>query len=125
MRIARASRTVLYIAVACLIIVSVASRPIAWAEPQYDAAIVFTGITSDENGVTLSGTVTSTGTDPLYRVQVVLWRDRTPLRTRDQLDEALAADPNADTGDRIDTTSTATQHRDSRRMFGDDLLQPG
>ena len=108
MRIARASRTVLYIAVACLIIVSVASRPIALAEPQYDAAIVFTGITSDENGVTLSGTVTSTGTDPLYRVQVVLWRDRTPLRTRDQLDEALAADPNADTGDRIDTTSTAT-----------------
>jgi len=99
----------MYIAVACLIMVgAIVGRPIAHADPQYDAEIVFTGINTDENGVTLSGTVTSTGTDPLYRVQVVLWRDRTPLNSRDQLDGALAADPDADTGDRIDTDDAAT-----------------
>jgi len=90
---------------ACLIIVGPILSPLAHAEPQYEATIIFTQITADENGVTLSGTVTSTGTDPLYQVRVVLWRDRTPLTTHDQLDEALAADPDLDTGDRMDSTT--------------------
>ena len=108
MRIVRTIRTSLYLAVACLIITASMAIPMAHAEPQYEATVVFTGIVVNDEGVTLTGTIINTGTDPLYRVQVVFWRDRTPLRTHDQLAEALAADPDLDTGDRMqDDDATA------------------
>ena len=75
--------------------------PAAHAEAQYEATVVFTDISTTSDGVTLTGTMTNTGTDPLYLVQAVFWRDRTPLTTHDQLSESLAADPDLDTGDRM------------------------
>jgi len=104
----RVASGTLCLAVVCLVVVASMTSPTAHADPQYDAAVVFTQIVTDENGVSFSGTVTSTGTDPLYKVQVVVWRDRTPLRTQDQLDQALAADPDLDTGNRLQTDDAAS-----------------
>ncbi|MCL2735984.1 MAG: DUF6049 family protein [Propionibacteriaceae bacterium] len=75
---------------------------------QYEATVTFTSVQATDQGITLTGSVRNTGTDPLYRAQVVLWRDRTPLTTPTQLDTALAADPTADTGDRILQDSSVT-----------------
>ncbi|MCL2471292.1 MAG: DUF6049 family protein [Propionibacteriaceae bacterium] len=86
--------------VLCVVLPVVGLAPAAQAV-QYQATVTFTSVTTDDQGVTLTGTVLNTGTDPLYRAQVVLWRDRTPLTTQDQLDTALAVDPMTDTGDRI------------------------
>ena len=121
MRFVHGLRTLAYVSIACLILVAgVIGQPVAQAEPQYEATVVLTNIVSDANGVTLSGTVTSTGTDPLYQVQVMLWRDPTPLTTPDQLDEALKADPDLDTGDRIQTDDSPTIVRS-----GTDTFDPG
>lgn len=68
---------------------------------QYETTVSFSSVSVGPDGVTLSGTVANTGTDALFRTQVVVWRDRTPLTTHEQLDAALAGDPEADTGDRI------------------------
>src|SRR5664279_2577013 len=38
----------------------------------------------------LAGTVTNTGTSTLYTVQVLTWRDTTPITSRTQLATALA-----------------------------------
>jgi len=119
MRIARTTwRTTRYLAVVCLVLLaSLAWTPCAHAAAQYEASVEFTSILSDETGVTLSGTVTNTGTDPLYRAQVVFWRDRTPLTTHDQLDAALAADPESDTGDRILEDDSVTVIVSGRETF--------
>ena len=96
----------LCLAAVCLAVMASVITPTAHAAPQYEAAVVFTQIVADDNGVSLAGTITNTGTDPLFNVQVELWRDRTPLTTPDQLDQALAADPDLDTGIRIQTTDS-------------------
>lgn len=49
----------------------------------------------------LAGTVTNTGTATLYTVQILTWRDTTPITSRDQLATALAASPTATTGSRL------------------------
>src|SRR5664280_1312796 len=49
----------------------------------------------------LAGTVTNTGTSTLYTVQVLTWRDTTPITSRAQLATALAASPTATTGSRL------------------------
>ena len=91
----------LYAAVGCLVAQGgVTMAPVAQAA-QYEATVQFTSIVVDETGVRLEGTITNTGTDPVYNAQAALWRDRTPLTTQDKLDTALAADPTSDTGDRI------------------------
>ncbi len=51
----------------------------------------------------LVGTVTNTGTATLYTVQVLTWRDTTPITSRAQLAAALAASPTAGTGSRLTT----------------------
>src|SRR5674476_103237 len=51
----------------------------------------------------LAGTVTNTGTSTLYTVQVLTWRDTTPITSRTQLATALAASPTATTGARLTT----------------------
>lgn len=48
----------------------------------------------------LAGTVTNTGTATLYTVQVLTWRDLTPITTRKALAVALAQSPTAATGSR-------------------------
>jgi hypothetical protein len=51
----------------------------------------------------LAGTVTNTGSATLYTVQVLTWRDTTPITSRSQLAAALAASPTAATGARLTT----------------------
>jgi hypothetical protein len=51
----------------------------------------------------LAGTVTNTGTATLYTVQVLTWRDTTPITSRAQLATTLAASPTANTGTRLTT----------------------
>ena len=107
----RKARTSAWI-VRCLLVICVALTAVGWAPAaqavQYQATVTLTAVTTDAAGVTLSGTVLNTGTDALYRAQVVLWRDRTPLTTQDQLDTALATDPMSDTGDRINQDGSVT-----------------
>src|SRR5664279_3425341 len=54
----------------------------------------------------LAGTVTNTGTATLYTVQVLTWRDVTPITSRSQLATALAANPTATTGARLTIPGT-------------------
>lgn len=51
----------------------------------------------------LAGTVTNSGTATLYTVQVLTWRDVTPITSRTELAAALAANPTATTGARLTT----------------------
>ncbi|MDR0284187.1 MAG: hypothetical protein LBI33_04760, partial [Propionibacteriaceae bacterium] len=79
---------------------------VGWPAPPAHAAesaatVTFASVVTDDTGVTLTGTVTNTGTNPLYNAQVVFWHQIAPLTTTDQLNDALAADPTADTGDRL------------------------
>lgn len=117
MRIARHSCRVAF----CLALVSVLLLALVGIAPparaaQYEATVTFTAVTTDDTGVTLQGTAVNTGTDAFFRAQVVFWRDRTPITTEDQLSTALAADPDADSGDRIiadDSVATISSGRAS------------
>ena len=87
---------------------------------QYGASVVFTSVVADAEGVTLSGTVTNTGTDPLYKAQVILWRDSDTINTPQALQAVMALDPQADTGDRM-----LTKAADSVIVSGNNTFQPG
>ena len=73
--------------------------------PQYEAQVTFTSVTADATGVTLSGTILSTGTDPVYNVQVALWRNADRITTADEL-RSVVADPASRTKSRV-TAATA------------------
>ncbi len=98
----RRARRALFAAVASLLVVAsclfAPSPPPAQAASQYEAEVVFSTITADEEGLTLTGRVTSTGTDPLYKVAIVLWAGRSPILTSSQLDAAVASDPQLEAG---------------------------
>jgi len=87
---------------------------------QYNATVTFTAIQADTTGITLSGTVQNTGTDPLYKVQVVLWRDADTITTPSELQAVLALDPQADIGDRLAQASATVVI-----VTGDTAFGPG
>lgn len=72
-----------------------------------DSSVEVTLTTSEVTGqgedaaVHLAGTVTNTGSTTLYTVQVLTWRNTTPITSRAQLAEELAASPTATTGSRV------------------------
>ena len=75
--------------------------PSAQAAVSYEVGIAFTSVVANATGITLAGTATSTGTDSLYKVQVVLWGDSDTITTEDSLQAVLALDPDSDPGDRV------------------------
>ena len=81
--------------------------PLAQAAVSYEVEIAFTSVVADATGITLAGTATSTGTDSLYKVQVVMWGDSDAITTEDTLQAVLALDPESDPGDRV-AANTAT-----------------
>jgi len=82
------------------------SPPAHGVEPE--ASVVFSDITVTSTGLTLTGTTTNTGTEPIYRAQVVLWIDTDPITTKDQLDGAVSSNAELDTGNRILLNSAET-----------------
>ena len=95
--------------VVCALLVmagALAIHPVAYAA---DTAVDVKLTTSEVTGtgpdavLHLAGTLTNTGTATLYTVQVLTWRDTTPITSRAQLNAALAASPTAVTGTRLTT----------------------
>jgi hypothetical protein len=84
---------------------------------QFEASATLTDVRVTSTGITLVGTTTNTGTDPLYRSQVVLWIDTDPLTTPSQLALALASDPELDTGNRILSPSAMVELTTSDATF--------
>lgn len=90
--------------VAVALIAGVIAVPIPAHAAGPAASVTFTDAPSYvalDGRVTLSGTVRNTGTVPLFTVQVLTWRDPSPITSRTALTAALARDPNAATGTRI------------------------
>ncbi len=89
-------RRLLLVALATLLAV-LGLVPPAQAADAISASVELTAVTPEVGApggtVTLSGTVTNTGTKPLYTVQVMTCRDSTPITTRKGLTDALAVDP--------------------------------
>jgi hypothetical protein len=86
-------------------------------EPQYEAEVTFTTVQPTDKGLTLTGTILNTGTDPLYKVEVVLWRIRVAATTRDQLASTMDIDPESDAGDRMGTEGAVETIVDADRTF--------
>lgn len=103
-----------------LCLVSPPPAQAAAAEATVRLESVTPGVAEPGGPVTLSGTVTNTGTVPLYTVQVMTCRDSTRISDRDQLGEVLAADPATAPCQRITTEGSFTNITPSGEAF-----QPG
>src|SRR5664279_4867147 len=91
---ARIVGVLLRVSLALLVMVmALAIHPSAYAaDTAVDVKLTTSEITgTGANAVLhLAGTVTNTGTATLYTVQVLTWRDTTPITSRTQLATALA-----------------------------------
>jgi hypothetical protein len=74
---------------------------------QYETSAWFSAITVTETGISLSGTVINTGTDPLYSAEAILWVNPDPITTLAELNEVANAAPDEDLEDRLDTSDAA------------------
>ena len=106
-RTPRAIRSLLTALIAVLAVVPLTLAPPAAQAVQYNATIAFTGVLTTDAGVTLTGIVENTGTDPLHQVEVVLWGGTPAITTAQALDAVLASDPQSETADAL-TTPGAT-----------------
>ncbi|MDR2975255.1 MAG: DUF6049 family protein [Propionibacteriaceae bacterium] len=89
----------------------------AQAAPQYEATVELASVVTDDVGVRLTGAITSTGTDSLFRVQVVLWSDTQAITTTAEVDAAMSQDLTAEVGERLDTDDATTVVVSGRESF--------
>ncbi|MDR1078393.1 MAG: hypothetical protein LBL55_07010, partial [Propionibacteriaceae bacterium] len=82
--------------------------PAEAAEPAA-AEIELTGVTVTGSGLELTGRVSNTGPTPLWHAEIILWRDPTPITSRQQLEATLQVDPAAGAGTRVTWSRSAYQ----------------
>ena len=76
---------------------------------QFELTVAFTAIQTDEAGLTITGTVTNSGTDPLYNAQVVPWADAEVITTPERLRAVTAEAPRPDSGNCTGIAADATR----------------
>lgn len=126
-RVTRLSRALLAAVVVSLGLVAatVAAAPPAQAqEPVALANITLTTISpalpERDGTVTLTGQVTNTSAEPLFRLQAIFWRNQAPILGREGIDQALASPSNEPIGTRL-------YQRDFQDLYtpDDPYLAPG